>query len=116
MIKVYSIDPHYMDELLKQPITPYEERFVLQLKREQERYPKPTTKKYVYFWLIFNKYFDITLKEQKAVLETYGRMKETTDAYKDWKHAKYYQQKLERAKQEEDRQNEQKKKGDKHFS
>lgn len=116
MIKVYNIDPDYMDQLLKKPITPHEEKFVLQLKRDREIYPKPTTKKYVYFWLIFNKYFDRTLKEQKEVFNAYGRLKETTDAFKDWKYAKHYQQKLERAKQEEDRQNEQEKKGDKYFS
>lgn len=116
MIKTRFIPLDYFMALMAKPLEPHERKAIRDMLRDQDRYSKLTIKRYIYFWLIFNKYFEIISEEQIAIHETYGDLKETSSAFKERKQQEYNSKKLERAKKEEDRQNEQKKKGDKYFS
>jgi hypothetical protein len=116
MIKVEHISRKQIESLLERGLTDFERKFVRDVKRSQQKYPTLTRKKYVYFWLIYNKYFDRELLVQKQVYEEYGLLQETSDAFKKRKQQKYNKQKLERATLEENEREYFKKKGDKHFS
>jgi hypothetical protein len=74
MIKVEKIEESYFDLLAEKPITNYEFRVVRDCKKSQKRYSRLTLKKYILFWLIFNKHFDITLSIQKDIFNTYGEL------------------------------------------
>ena len=116
MIKVKNIEQHFFRALLEAPLSDYERKFVLDARNAQIKYSKLTRKRYVYFWLVFNKYFDIDAEEQVEIHKEFGDLKETSDAFKEWKKQKYNSQKLKRAALDEEERRHYKKKGDKHFS
>lgn len=116
MIKVKNIEQHFFRALLEAPLSDYERKFILDARNAQIKYSKLTKKRYVYFWLIFNKYFDIDSEEQIEIHEEFGELKETSDAFKERKKQKYNSEKLKRAALEEEECRYYTKKGDKYFS
>lgn len=83
MIKVQHIADHYFYNLQEEALTEKERVAVQQLWRAQRKYARLTLKKYIYFWLIYNKYFLRELPVQQQVERTYGTLiKEKSNADK----------------------------------
>jgi hypothetical protein len=115
MIKVYSIPLKTFDDLLDCSLTDYERKIVKSFKESQKTYSKLTVKKFIYFWLLYNKYYAIESPIQKQIYSTYGLLEESSDAFKERKQQEYNRKKLKRATLEENESEYFKKKGDKYF-
>ena len=116
MIKVYSIPLKNFNDLLDHNLTDYERKIIKSFKESQKTYSKLTVKKFVYFWLLYNKYYAIESPIQKQIYEEYGLLEESSDAFKERKQQEYNKKKLKRAILEEEESRYHKSKGDKYFS
>ena len=74
MIKVQHIADYYFKKLQKEELTEKEKVAVRQIWFAQRNYARLTLKKYIYFWLIYNKYFLSELPVQQQVERTYGTL------------------------------------------
>lgn len=116
MIKVRYIDKKYFEELLHCSSNYYEHKFLSDALNSQMLYSTLTRKKYIYFWLLYNKYFEIRTDVQREIHEQFGELKETSDAFKERKQQKYNSEKLKRITKEQQEREFYKEKGDKYFS
>lgn len=75
MIKVKRIPKHIINTLLYCPkLEDRDRKAVYDIKQSQFRYPKLTRSKYIYFWLLYNKYFDLEYDIQHQVYNHFGRI------------------------------------------
>lgn len=88
MIKVSFIHPKFFDELLKESLTIKERKAVHEMKKAQSSYAKLTLKRFIFFWLIYNKYKSIDLPIQKQIYEHYGPLREPKNKYHAFKNKK----------------------------